>query len=423
DMVDEGMASHGATLVIEARYGRAAAHEYMRDGSVPNSAHTFFHLWRIGADERLMNDFATLPSYGKGAWVYEMLRERVGDSIYFATLKQLVRERAGRSTTLNDIRAAFLRVAPPSADLQRFFADWLDRAGAPVVSVQWEPMTLDGAPAARVTLTQHTAPYRLPLELEAASRDGTRRTRVLLADSVQSFVVSARGVPTAVRLDPDHQVMLWEPSFGPIPGVTPPMSIEAQRAWFLDELHWLRRMYGVDRFDVGIVRGADVAWTSVTANGTSSGTRARGTEPSDWPLGELAPVAQRLDPGAFPASRTRASIGTLAKVWSSALAARSGHAAQAMQEITTRSDSVSGDPFRATARGGLGFRLAMKRGAARLSFVDVREGRTLVLIGYPGSGAGCVIVADTDRVGVGLATQIAQRLAMIERWPEYPGQD
>jgi hypothetical protein len=46
-----------------------------------------------------------------------------------------------------------------------------------------------------------------------------------------------------------------------------------------------------------------------------------------------------------------------------------------------------------------------------------------VLIGYPGSGAGCVIVADTDRVGVGLATQIAQRLAMIERWPEYPGQD
>jgi hypothetical protein len=46
-----------------------------------------------------------------------------------------------------------------------------------------------------------------------------------------------------------------------------------------------------------------------------------------------------------------------------------------------------------------------------------------VLIGYPGSRAGCVIVTSSDRSGVGLATQIAQRLAMIERWPEYPGQD
>jgi len=34
-----------------------------------------------------------------------------------------------------------------------------------------------------------------------------------------------------------------------------------------------------------------------------------------------------------------------------------------------------------------------------------------------------VIVTDSDRVGVGLAIQIAQRLALVERWPEYPAQD
>ena len=179
DMVDEGMASYGATLVVEARHGRDAAREYMRDGSIANSAHTYFHLWRIGGDERLMNDFATLPSYGKGAWVYEMLRERVGDSIYFGTLRQLVRERAGRSTTLNDIRAAFTRAAPASADLDRFFADWLDRAGAPVITMRWAPSTPGQKPAARVTLTQRTTPYRLPLELETVAREGTLRTRVV----------------------------------------------------------------------------------------------------------------------------------------------------------------------------------------------------------------------------------------------------
>jgi hypothetical protein len=63
------------------------------------------------------------------------------------------------------------------------------------------------------------------------------------------------------------------------------------------------------------------------------------------------------------------------------------------------------------------------RGGIGWSLVDLRDGRTLVLLGYPASGAGCVIVTDSDRVGVGLAIQVAQRLAMVERWPEYPAQD
>jgi len=426
DMVDEAMASHGATLVIEARHGRAAAHDYMRDGSIPNSAHTFFHLWRIGGDERLMNDFATLPSYSKGAWVYEMLRDRVGDSTYFATLQRIVRERAGRSTTMNDIRAAFLRVAPPSADLERFFADWLDRTGAPVIELRWSPASVDGAPGVRVTLAQRTAPYRLPLDLEVVSREGAKRTRVLLHDSVQSFVVPARGAPTAVRLDPAHRVMLWEPSFGPIRGVTRPLSAAAERAWLRDELVWLRRSYGVGRVDVGVVRGTEIEWTSVTANAMTSGSRTGGVEPHEWPLGALAPAAQRLDLGGFPANRSSAGIRALTLLWSSALAppsARSPSTSEVVREMQTPADSVTGDYFRATARGGLGFRLATKRGAARLSFVDVSAGRTLVMIGYPGSSAGCVVVSDSDRVGVGLATQIVQRLAMTEHWPEYPGQD
>ena len=425
DMVDEGMASYGATLVMEARLGRARAREYMREGSVPNSAHTFFHLWRIGGDERLMADFATLPSYSKGAWVYEMLRERVGDSLYFATLRRFVRDYAGRSATLRDVRDAFIRVAPPSADLERFFADWLDRKGAPVITLRWSATTLNGGPAARVELAQRTAPYRLPLDLDVVSSSGTLRTRVILSDSVQSFVVPARATPTAVRLDPDHRVMLWEPRFGPIPGVTPPQSAAADRAWLRDELTWLRARYGVGRVDVAVVRGREVEWTTATPAGTNSFTNAPMTavETRQWPLGLLAPMARAIDSAGVPASRTHADIRALAELWSRVLAPASSRERDVARQLTTRGDSIPYDPFGATARGGLGVALAMKKGALRLSFVDASTGRSIVLIGYPGSGRGSVIVSDSDRVGVGLATQIAQRLAMVEGWPEYPGQD
>ena len=59
----------------------------------------------------------------------------------------------------------------------------------------------------------------------------------------------------------------------------------------------------------------------------------------------------------------------------------------------------------------------------RLSYVESANGRTVVLLGYPATGAGCVIISDDERVGVGLATQVAQRLAVLGRWPEIPGTD
>jgi hypothetical protein len=424
DMVDEGMASYGATLVIESRVGRASAREYMREGSIANSARTFFHLWRIGADEPLMDDYATLPSYSKGAWVYGMLRERVGDSLFFATLQRIVRERAGRSTTLRDLRAAFERDAPASADLARFFADWLDRSGAPVLDVRWSAAPTSGTtPMVRVTLAQRTRPYRIPLDVDVESRAGTRRTRVLLRDSVQSFDLPARETPTAVRIDPEHHVILWEPRFGPIQGVTAALSVGQTRAWLRDDLAWLRAQYGVGRVDVGVVRRDTVEWLSATATGMRDGSSATPDPSHAWLLGRLGAMATRLDPARFPASRTGADLGAIAALWARALTPTSANEREAQREMTTRGDSLTSDPLRATQRGGLGLALATKKGVLRLSLVDVSAGRTMVLLGYPASGAGCVIVTDSERVGVGLAMQIAQRLAQAEGWPEYPGQD
>jgi hypothetical protein len=418
DMVDEGMASQGATLVVEARHGRAAAHEWMRDGSIANSAHTWFHLWRIGADEPLMNDFATLPSYGKGAWVYEMLRGRLGDSAYFATLRTLVRERAGVSTTLRDLRDAFERAAPaPSRpELHRFLAEWLDRPGAPVLDVSWTPTTLRGQAAARVRIVQRTAPYHLPLVIEVASARGPTRHRVSLVDSTQSFVLAARARPTAVRLDPEHALILWEPSFGPIPGVTLPQSTTADRAWLAGELRWLQKVYGVHRLAVGLVRHGGLDWSA------SVGPEA------GWALGAFAPAAHALAPEEIAATREQADVATFASLLGDLLRATSGRDSAAARRavarvVTTPGDSVSGDPFGASRMGGLGFRLATKKGAMRFSLVDASRGRTLVAFGYPSAGAGCVILTDDERVGVGLATQVAQRLAVLEKWPEIPGRD
>jgi hypothetical protein len=417
DMVDEGMASYGATLVVEARQGRRAAREYMRDGSIPNSAHTFFHLWRIGKDEPLMDDYATLPSYSKGAWFYEMLRERVGDSVFFATLHGLVRERANRSTTLRDIRNAFASAAA-AAGLQRFFSDWLDRAGAPVLTVRWSPSRQSGRPVAQVEVTQHTTPYMLPIDIEVESRGGSLRSRITLRDSIQRFTLPALSTPVSVRIDPDHKLMLWDPSYGPIPGVTPQLDSTSERSWLASELGWLRLHYGVHRLNVGVVRNHRVEWTTSLPNARDS--------LAEWSLSGLTEAATTLEPARFTASRLHSDIQTLASFWSDVLSAVGSKAptpvrADLARRLAVARDTVADDPFGATHTTAFGFHLEAKTNLQRLSFVNVGDGRTLVLMGYPVSGDGIVIVCDDERVGVGLATQIMQRIAVLRQWPEVPG--
>jgi hypothetical protein len=162
---------------------------------------------------------------------------------------------------------------------------------------------------------------------------------------------------------------------------------------------------------LGVVRGHRVAWTA------TAGDSAR-----PWPLGDFAASARQLDPARFARDTAGASVASLAALWADALAAAAGRGGtraspEAARAMLAAGDSLAADPFGATRRGGLGFRLLTRAGAVRLSYVDAGSGRTLVLLGYPDAGAGCVIVSDDERSGVALATQVAQRVAVVEGWP------
>jgi hypothetical protein len=301
DMMDEGLASQGAALVVAAREGRAAARRWLHDGDPSWSARGFFHLWRVGADQKLMADYDGLTPRAKGPLVYEMLRDRLGDSLYFATLRQFARDWAGRSASLADLRTAILRAAPNDVGLPRFLADWLDRPGAPVLDVAWREA---GAGRVRVTLTQRTTPYALPLDVAVDGTDGTRVTRVALADSVQTFELPTAGRVTGVRLDPEHKLLLWDPAFGPVPGVTPAWSVERGRAWLGEEIAWLARLYGARAFGVAVADSGTVVWRTGTppplgiapaSDTTLTDVRAEGTTVATWSAARRAACVVRSD--------------------------------------------------------------------------------------------------------------------------------
>jgi len=226
-MVDEALAQYGIVLAIEALEGEQAATDFLRfsrNGYLPcECARAYFNRIRGQEhDKPLMQLTGERYDYwlanAKGHWVYHMLRQRVGDELFFGTLRNLITRHGGDEMSLADLRAAFVAVAPPEAELETFFRQWLDRPGAPVLDMTWTAEDGADGPAARVTIRQRGEPYELRLEV-AVDADGASKTHsIQLSAKKETFLLAAPGRATGVRIDPRHQLLIGDAVYERDPG-------------------------------------------------------------------------------------------------------------------------------------------------------------------------------------------------------------
>jgi hypothetical protein len=229
-MAGEALAQLGVLIALEAIEGRDAMIDFLENSrsgySQSQCARGYFALLEQGRDHPL----ATLGTSklspntthnlvdSKGMWVLHMLRRQVGDEIFFGTLRELIRDYAGRDMALDDFRRAFVR-AVPEQDLERFFAQWLDRAGAPRFDVDWS-VADDERVEIVITQVSSETPFELDLVVEIAfANDTTRRKRLQVKERETSFALEAPASVSAVTLDPDRDLLIWRPAYEEGPSV------------------------------------------------------------------------------------------------------------------------------------------------------------------------------------------------------------
>lgn len=71
--------------------------------------------------------------YGKAMMVFHMARRRAGDDAFWAGLRAVAREKMGKPASWDDFDRAFTRHG--ESDPASFFRQWVERAGAPVISL------------------------------------------------------------------------------------------------------------------------------------------------------------------------------------------------------------------------------------------------------------------------------------------------
>jgi hypothetical protein len=218
----ESLANYSALLYLEKRRGTHAL-ELMLDSyhdallAKSESGQTVESAGPIVLGTRLESSQEPRAwravTYGKGTWIIQMLRQRMGDERFFAMLAELAKRYDRKEVTTEDFRRLAAEFLPKPSDdpkLEGFFEQWIYGTGIPTLKLTY---TVKGvAPALKLvgTLTQSGVDEdfaaQTPVEIKVAgSRTITHWVRS--ANDPVTFTVALKQAPQRVMLDPHHGVL------------------------------------------------------------------------------------------------------------------------------------------------------------------------------------------------------------------------
>jgi hypothetical protein len=118
---------------------------------------------------------------------------------------------AGKSVSLADLRTAWERTS--GQDLSHFWSQWMDRTGAPDLTLEWSARGEGRGFVVSGTITQQGTPYDVTAEV-ALAYPGRHDTRtVVVSGPSTQFSFTTEQKPRWVVLDPDYEILRWTPSF------------------------------------------------------------------------------------------------------------------------------------------------------------------------------------------------------------------
>ncbi|WP_413944473.1 M1 family metallopeptidase [Bdellovibrio sp. HCB-162] len=154
------------------------------------------------------NSSSQAVGYSKSMMIFHMLEFKFGKDLFKKALQDFYTENLFQRVSFNEVQKSFEKIT--SQDLQGFFAQWLDRTGAPKVELtdvkvmRW----LDGSYSTTYLLSQKQAEmYDLSIPVVWKLESGEEiRQLARLTDKSGVFSLVSRSKPVHISVDPDFHI-------------------------------------------------------------------------------------------------------------------------------------------------------------------------------------------------------------------------
>ncbi|MFZ1948030.1 MAG: M1 family aminopeptidase [bacterium] len=202
----EGLTTYGADYLYKQAAGDAEARAYRHQTLVGFHNYVTDNKDFPLAEFSERSDAATQSvGYGKSLMVYHMLHQSLGDSLFWECLREFYARYKFKTARWSDMEAVFTERA--GRDLGWFFDQWLERPGAPTVSLADASVSRrdSGWPVA-FTVRQNPPAYVLDLPIVVETDRGSETFTVRLSGDDSTYAVEPKGRPLALAVDPDFDI-------------------------------------------------------------------------------------------------------------------------------------------------------------------------------------------------------------------------
>jgi aminopeptidase N len=200
--LNEGFATYGEALWAESQTGPAGYHANLAYNRYLGAGTVY-----VADEANVARMFDYNLTYNKASWVPHMLRHALGDSVFFASLREYGRRHAHGTATTEDLRDACEQVS--GRGLDRFFQQWIYGEGYPQYGFRWESAVTAGGWDVTVELDQLQPGQLFWMPVDVVVHSGGVARTFVAWDSlpVQTFTFHVAGQPDSVQVDPDEWVL------------------------------------------------------------------------------------------------------------------------------------------------------------------------------------------------------------------------
>jgi hypothetical protein len=202
----EGLATYVADYYVKERNDPLEALEYRRKllrdyAALAGEGNTM----SLASFRGRMSKRDQAVGYGKTAMVFHMLREQIGDEAFWKALQNMARDGLGQRYSWADLERHFSAVS--DVDLDRFFNQWVQRPGAPSLSLSdVDLLQTDSGWQVSGVVSQNEPFYELAVPIELVTEERTYEQVIGFSEKDDCFVFNVSGRPVSLAVDPDNRM-------------------------------------------------------------------------------------------------------------------------------------------------------------------------------------------------------------------------
>jgi len=203
--LSEGMSQFAAAFYLRKRYGEEVFASILKKFSQWTEKKSVKGPIMLGSRLSFF-DFSAYQTivYDKAALALNMLRDMLGDEVFFRGLKELFEARKYTAIRTGQFREGLEKAS--GRDLGPFFEAWFYSHELPKVRTSWAVEPDGSGEALRVDIRQTEGVFIFPLWIEWQSGITVHREKVLVDSESATFRLKVNGRPSKVRINPDKAV-------------------------------------------------------------------------------------------------------------------------------------------------------------------------------------------------------------------------